>query len=151
MGNRCYVIFPDAQAAVYLHWNGGLESVVSFLDYMNERNVRGDSYGAARFCQIVGNFFGGELSIGVHGCADPAAMAYKENGAFVIDLQDGALAITRWLRERRGSERELYEITGDKLNAAITAARAHAYNRDGAMLADIRAKNAPAAKENAGA
>lgn len=36
MGNRAYVVFEDRQGnrspAVYLHWNGGPESIYAMLD-----------------------------------------------------------------------------------------------------------------------
>lgn len=68
MGNRAIIKSKDADFGVYLHWNGGIDSVTAFLKYCKFRGFRpfdGDGYGIARFCQIVGNFFGGDLSIGV--------------------------------------------------------------------------------------
>ena len=73
MGNRAELLFTDEKVtygrkvycpSVYLHWNGGFESVDNFLRYCRIKGVRDDSYGVARFCQIVGNFFGETLSIG---------------------------------------------------------------------------------------
>lgn len=74
MGNRAHVIFadPDPGPAVYLHWNGGPESVYRFLEE-TERRMGGRfgdaSYTAARFAQVVGDFFDssdrGGLSVGV--------------------------------------------------------------------------------------
>jgi hypothetical protein len=79
MGNRATVIFAptDAEAnvltispAIYLHWNGGPESIYAFLDELNRRNCRPDgSYEAAVFIAIVREFFDqekyGTLSLGV--------------------------------------------------------------------------------------
>ena len=67
MGNRA-IVKPEGQnIGVYLHWNGGIDSVTAFLKYCELKGFRGfdDPYGLARFCQVVGNFFGGGLSIGV--------------------------------------------------------------------------------------
>lgn len=77
MGNRAHVIFTndsgsDISPAVYLHWNGGPESVYRFLEE-TERRMQGrfgdTSYSAARFAQAVGDFFDsgeqGGLSLGV--------------------------------------------------------------------------------------
>lgn len=53
---------------VYLHWNGGYDSVNAFLTYCKMRGFRStntDNYGWARLIQVIGNFFGGDLSIGV--------------------------------------------------------------------------------------
>lgn len=72
MGNRAVITFdrnPTPQSiGVYLHWNGGPESVYAFLDALDHYHVRDTSdtsYQLARFIQIVANFLGGTLSIGV--------------------------------------------------------------------------------------
>lgn len=64
MGNRAIVIFEDEKStefspAVYLHWNGGPESVYPFLDEMDRRHIRtGDgAYESARFIQLIGEYF----------------------------------------------------------------------------------------------
>ena len=62
MGNRAIVIFKDGEEYsphVYLHWNGGIESVAAFLTEMNRRGWHRTDYAAARFCQVVGEFFSG--------------------------------------------------------------------------------------------
>lgn len=64
MGNRATVIFTDPKRrrfspAVYLHWNGGPESIYGFLEELDRRECRADQdYECARFIQIVGEFFG---------------------------------------------------------------------------------------------
>lgn len=70
--------------AVYLHWNGGRDSIEAFLKYCELRGFRSfnDDYGMARFVQVVSNFLGADgLSIGitdhVESCGD--------NGVYVID------------------------------------------------------------------
>ena len=77
MGNRAvittqeYLINPDT-IGVYLHWNGGRDSVQAFLLYCKAKGYRPpdkDCYGWARLCQVVGNYFGGGLSIGIDACA----------------------------------------------------------------------------------
>ena len=67
MGNRSIIKPKDKNIGVYLHWNGGIDSVTAFLKYCELRRFRSldDTYGMARFCQVVGNFFGGSLSIGI--------------------------------------------------------------------------------------
>lgn len=59
---------PTRQSlGIYLHWNGGPESVLAFLEAANEFRVRAgdDPYQLARFVQIIGNYFGGTTSIGL--------------------------------------------------------------------------------------
>ena len=61
----------NEEIGVYLHWNGGYDSVSAFLHYCNLKNYRcpeNDNYGWARLCQVIGNYFGGECSIGIDKC-----------------------------------------------------------------------------------
>ena len=68
MGNRAVITTKEKKIGVYLHWNGGRDSVTAFLTYCKMKNYRTperDNYGWARLCQVIGNFFGGECSIGI--------------------------------------------------------------------------------------
>lgn len=67
MGNRAIVKPEGKDVGVYLHWNGGIDSVTAFLKYCELKQYRGfdDEYGITRFSQVVGNFFGGGLSVGI--------------------------------------------------------------------------------------
>ena len=92
MGNRCVIttnenIPNDKKIGIYLHWNGGRSSVEAFLTYCKIKGIRNpvkDNYGWARMCQVIGNFFGGNLSIGidtlVHLDCDNG-----DNGMYIID------------------------------------------------------------------
>lgn len=53
--------------SIYLHWNGGRPSVEAFLKCAKILGIRlGDNqYSLARLCQVISNFLGGTLSIGV--------------------------------------------------------------------------------------
>lgn len=85
MGNRAVIKVQGETVGIYLHWNGGVESVLAFLkaaDALGVRDPVGDpSYFTARMVQIIGNFFRGTLSLGV-GIAD--RMDDSDNGTFVI-------------------------------------------------------------------
>ena len=66
MGNRAVITtrenFENNGIGVYLHWNGGMDSVRAFLKYCELRNFRSpseDSYGWARLAQVISNFMGG--------------------------------------------------------------------------------------------
>lgn len=88
MGNRA-IIKPEGQSVgVYLHWNGGIDSVTGFLKYCELKDFRGfeDGYGMARFCQVVGNFFGGGLSIGIETDVEETeeAAEWIDNGIYVV-------------------------------------------------------------------
>lgn len=68
MGNRAVIATEEKQIGVYVHWNGGKESIETFLAYCDMKNQRppeSDCYGWARLCQVIGNFFGGTTSIGI--------------------------------------------------------------------------------------
>lgn len=68
MGNRAVITTKDKKIGVYLHWNGGRDSVEAFLKYCELKGYRtpdSDCYGWARLCQVIGNFFGGSTSIGI--------------------------------------------------------------------------------------
>lgn len=92
MGNRAILKPVGSNVGVYLHWNGGRDSVEAFLKYCEMRGFRAfggaaaDGYGKARFMQVVGNFFGGALSIGV---AEDVTMGPEsdcgDNGVYEID------------------------------------------------------------------
>lgn len=86
MGNRAVITTPEKKIGVYLHWNGGRDSVEAFLDYCKLRGFRApdeDDYGWARLCQVIGNFFGGCLSIGIDRY-DRLDRDNGDNGVYVI-------------------------------------------------------------------
>ena len=67
MGNRAVISNREAwrDVAIYVHWNGGRPSIEAFLKYARHKKIRDDDYGLARLVQIICNYFGGTLSVGV--------------------------------------------------------------------------------------
>ena len=71
MGNRAVIAFTENgkknknSAGIYLHWNGGRDSVEGFLQTAKDYDLRSGSYGLARLTQIICNCFPGTLSVGV--------------------------------------------------------------------------------------
>lgn len=73
MGNRAFIYSANERhnrrtLGVYLHWNGGPDSVVPLIKYCKLRGFRrfdNGGYGLARLVQVMGNFLGGSLSLGV--------------------------------------------------------------------------------------
>lgn len=66
MGNRAIITTRERKIGLYLHWNGGRDTVEPLLRYCELQGYRplsSDNYGWARICQVVGNFFGGTLSV----------------------------------------------------------------------------------------
>jgi hypothetical protein len=106
MGNRAMIVTKEKTDGLYLHWNGGRDSVEGFLKYCELQGFRSpetDGYGWARLCQIVGNFFGGSLSVGMsHYSAD--TKDWMDNGVYIIE---------NWKiveREFDGSEQREYPL-----------------------------------------
>lgn len=88
MGNRAVITTPERKIGLYLHWNGGRDTVEPLLRYCELKGYRApssDSYGWARLCQVVGNFFGGTLSVGIAPYSDDRRMNPGDNGIYVVD------------------------------------------------------------------
>jgi len=86
MGNRAVITTENKDLGVYLHWNGGRDSVEAFLMYCKLKGYRcpeNDCYGWARLCQVIGNFFGGELSVGIDKY-EKLDLDNWDNGVYII-------------------------------------------------------------------
>lgn len=86
MGNRAFIKFQGLNTGIYLHWNGGRDSVEPFLEYCRLKDYRPDDYGVARMCQVIGNFFGGGLSLGVMSTKgmSNADLDSGDNGVYIV-------------------------------------------------------------------
>ena len=89
MGNRAIVKPVDRNIGVYLQWHGGRDSVEGFLKYCEMRGFRGfgqdTSYALARLSQVVGNFFGGGLDVGIVPCRGYKKEAQLDNGIYIVE------------------------------------------------------------------
>lgn len=71
MGNRAVITTvgaTDNTTGIYVHWNGGVNSVEAFCAYCDMKGFRSpdmDCYGWAYLATVIGNFFGDGLSLGV--------------------------------------------------------------------------------------
>jgi hypothetical protein len=91
MGNRAVIVteknFTNNGVGVYIHWNGGRDSVEGFLKYCELRGFRSpdtDCYGYARLIQVIANFFGADgLSVGVD-TIDHLDCDNGDNGVYII-------------------------------------------------------------------
>lgn len=108
MGNRAVIATEAKDVGVYLHWNGGRDSVEPFLTYCKLQGYRApetDCYGWARLCQTIGNFFGGDgLSIGVDKYENLDTNNW-DNGTYIIKNWD---IVDRLYFE--GEEQDQYEL-----------------------------------------
>lgn len=144
MGNRAVVIFAsedEISPAIYLHWNGGAESIYPLLDELEKRGGGGPGgYGCARFIQVVGDFFDQEerntLSIGVENGPSEIATIYLkkfdpgDNGIFVIETFYKDYKMQQRIRRFSRYDRDapLREWTKEEVEREKVAALKHKYN-----------------------
>lgn len=93
MGNRAVITASTAvnvaeshDIGIYLHWNGGRDSVKGFLAYAKIKGFRvpeQDNYGWARLCQIIANCFDSGLSVGIDTCNHLDCNNW-DNGVYII-------------------------------------------------------------------
>ncbi|MBE6522517.1 MAG: hypothetical protein E7Z62_05250 [Thermoplasmata archaeon] len=92
MGNRAVITTEEnfnkmKGIGIYLHWNGGYDSVEGFLEYCRLRSFRPperDDYGWARLCQVIGNFMGADgCSVGIDDI-DNLDVNNGDNGTYFI-------------------------------------------------------------------
>lgn len=115
MGNRAVIATEDKDVGVYLHWNGGKESVETFLAYCDLKGYRPpetDCYGWARLCQVCGNFFGGSTSLGVD----------KYERLDTDNWDNGVYIIKDWkIIGREYQKYDDYELTPEELEERLIA------------------------------
>ena len=112
MGNRAVITtkenFENNGIGIYLHWNGGRDSVEAFLKYCEIRGFRApdtDCYGFARLAQVIANFFGDDgLSIGID-TLDRLDTDNGDNGTYIVE---GWNIVGR--EYFRGIEQDIYEL-----------------------------------------
>lgn len=88
MGNRAVITTQERKLALYLHWNGGRDTIEPLLKYCELQGFcppGPDGYGFTRMCQVVGNFFGGSTSLGIRPYTTDRQMDPGDNGIYVLD------------------------------------------------------------------
>ena len=112
MGNRAVITLDQTPTinslGIYLHWNGGPESVLAFAQAAHDlgaldRLYCDISYSLARLVQIIGNFTGGTMSVGVDTIGSLDHDNY-DNGLFVIHGANslGEVSLTQYPRGLTG-------------------------------------------------
>lgn len=127
MGNRAVIVFDsDASTGIYLHWNGGLGSVLAFLEEAKLRGVRSPrtdpTYARARLTQLISEYFtynGNralefETSIGVGSvekldCDNGDNGVYHVDGDWKIRSREHCGPSVRTLKALQTREREQYD------------------------------------------
>lgn len=145
MGNRAIVIFADKyniSPAIYLHWNGGAESIYPFLEELEKRGGGDMEYAPARFIQVVGDLFDCDerntQSVGVsNGPAEIELYALRkfdpgDNGIYVIEsfYKDYEMQqrIRRFTSHGKGDSRILREWTDEEVERERISALKSKYN-----------------------
>lgn len=90
MGNRAVITCSTSKVTgvgIYVHWNGGLESVLAFLEVCKQRNYRSPesdpSYFMARLSSVICEFFDGGDSVGL-GQLRELDCDNWDNGVYVV-------------------------------------------------------------------
>ena len=133
MGNRAVVEFTKddkhsgTNVGVYLHWNGGRDSIEAFLEatkrVMADRG-EDETYAPARFVQIVGNYLGDNLSLGLAQCRNLDCDNW-DNGVYLV--HPGSLEIIG-RRYFKGQEQDTYNK--EEMVADILAEMPESYEKN---------------------
>jgi hypothetical protein len=147
MGNRAVIAYKDEyvpkeySTSIYLHWNGGRDSVEAFLKVANDIGVRASQgdYAMARLTQIISNYFGGILSVGV-GIYKRMDTDNYDNGVYWISNNEkGELVIVD--REfKRYPEQKTYKV--DKMAKEIMSQMPEGYQQDEDLYSQWERKSA---------
>lgn len=138
MGNRAIVTIEDKEEythpiALYLHWNGGLESVLAFIEYTNTLFTNTNSIYDyhTRLCQVLRNFFPDGYCIYAHP-QENAKDFTCDNGHFHFRIQSRVALISHnGIRDR------------DYLADLIKQARNHEYWKSDHTIFDSIKENMP--------
>lgn len=143
MGNSAVILFENEvnnagrYAGIYVHWNGSPESVYAYLEYMKEASVRynDEAYARACFTQIVRNFFGGTLSVGVECYTLDEACNMGGNGVYVVKWYAPDYKVDRY-------KCNCVKFTQDKVDEEKALAMKSAYwTQTPNIMDDLRQKN----------
>ncbi len=102
MGNRAHIQIPGADASIYLHYTGSIESVLAVIDTARERELLGHNpeYSlatlAAAFRVELG--FKDGLSMGIEPAFNLEKIDWVElnNGLYIVSA--GGELVARWVR-----------------------------------------------------
>ena len=125
MGNRAVLVTeaglrdPRRNIGLYLHWNGGRDSVEAFLCYCRLQGYRSpekDCYGWAALCCVISNFFGCQgLCVGMD-TIDRLDTDNYDNGVYII--ADWKIAGRAFLRNPEQNVYDTLEML-EEIDAAM--------------------------------
>ena len=121
MGNRAVITFDSVDSnaiAVYVHWNGGRDSIEGFLKVtrilMGGHNFD-ELYATGRFIQVVGAYFPGALSFGV-GQYKSMENWDSDNGVYIVDSKTMTIKGRRHASDYNGEYNTFVEQKSHNLN-----------------------------------
>ena len=115
MGNRAVITFAEEKyflnnVGIYLHWNGGIDSIMNFLTYAKmKKYFHDESYAMARLTQLIGNFFGGNTSIGIGICRQ-LDWSNMDNGVYFVGKNFELEKQIFYLRDFENPEKDKKEV-----------------------------------------
>jgi hypothetical protein len=124
MGNRAVIALKNEPNApgIYVHWNGGPESVLAFIDAARELGARmpgqDDTYFLADLVACIGLFMGIGLSKGI-ATLTHLDTGNGDNGLYIVGPK-GEIAARLHTRDTRASLEDL--ATEDRLKYESTKA-----------------------------
>ena len=131
MGNRAVLVWKDENGhydddtmGVYLHWNGGRDSIEAFLAYCRMKDLKSPSenvsIGIRNFVDVVSWFFGSNQSI----CIDKLSGLDQDNWDNGVYVCDGWKIVDR--KYMHGAEQDEHGF-GEMLHA-INRRQPEAFN-----------------------
>ena len=121
MGKRAVISFKcegvpkEYSPSIYLHWNGGRDSIEGFLKAHEMAEFRGGDYGIARLVQLITNYFGGGLSVGV-GVYCQMDTDNGDNGVYWIDPNTFKIVNREFKRYREQQQYNINEFANSVLD-----------------------------------
>lgn len=91
MGNRAMIVGKDSSLGLYVHWNGGRDSVEAFLEYASFLSSYGmgakdNDLGFSTLVKVVANFMGSSCSVEIVDQDDLASHKnIYDNGVYIVD------------------------------------------------------------------
>lgn len=86
MSNKAVITAPKRDLALYLHWNGGIDTIEPLLKYCELQGYIPPSVsndGWTRMAQVLGNFFGGAKSLSIDHFKNLDDQG--DNGVYIIE------------------------------------------------------------------
>jgi hypothetical protein len=120
MGNRAVISFKcegvpkEYSPSIYLHWNGGRDSIEGFLKAHEKADFRNGAYGIARLIQLITNWFGGGLCVGV-GVYSQMDTDNFDNGVYWVCSKTFKIVEREFKRQK---EQQVYNVI-EKSNIKI--------------------------------